>query len=66
MLDIHPTNDLICKYASDEWIGLEVKFSSEIQEKIKSAAEEKRKKEKLEAQKVKESLEELSALLGRL
>ncbi len=66
MFDFHPTNDLIAKYTSDEWIGLEVKFLPEIQEKIKSLADEKRKSEELRAQNIKDSLDELSTLLGRL
>lgn len=37
------TNELICKYLNDEWVGLEIKILPEIQQKVKELAEEKRK-----------------------
>lgn len=45
-MEINITNEMIAKYVFDEWIGIEVKISQTIQEKIDKAAEEKRQKEK--------------------
>lgn len=53
------TNDLIVKLLDGEWLGIEVKFCSEIVEKISDAAEKERKKT---ADKIEQLLKDLEQL----
>lgn len=49
-LGLNITNELISSIIGDEWLGIEVKISSDIQDKISILADVKRKKEEEDAE----------------